>query len=106
LWVGGGRTRRRGDGGYADKLARFHYHSSQIFIDPLDNNVTAPFSRNTACPGNLATWTISTALTKNPIIYADYSDPDVIRVGDELLFDGRRVSTLLPVFRFFIQRTW
>mgnify|MGYP000252476687 CR=1 FL=1 len=25
---------------------------------------------------------------KNPILFADYSDPDVIRVGGYLLYDG------------------
>jgi beta-xylosidase len=39
----------------------------------------------------------------NPIIDADYSDPDVIRVGDDFYLTSR-ASTAFPVCRFSIQK--
>ena len=36
---------------------------------------------------------------KNPVLYADYSDPDVCRVG-------RPVSAVCPDYRFSIPKTW
>jgi beta-xylosidase len=42
---------------------------------------------------------------KNPIINADYSDPDAIRVGDDYYMVSSSF-TQIPVYQYYIRRTW
>lgn len=42
---------------------------------------------------------------RNPIIHADYSDPDVIRVGDDYYMVASSF-TCAPVFRSCIPKIW
>ena len=48
---------------------------------------------------------------KNPVLYADYSDPDVIRVGEDYYLTSSSFgclpgSDVCPDFRCFIPKTW
>lgn len=42
---------------------------------------------------------------KNPILYADYSDPDVARVGEDYYMVSSSF-TYIPGFRFYIPEIW
>lgn len=42
---------------------------------------------------------------KNPILYADYSDPDVVRVGEDYYMVSSSF-TLFRGFRFYIPEIW
>ena len=42
---------------------------------------------------------------KNPVLYADYSDPDACRVGDDFYMTSS-VSTVCPDFRYFTPKIW
>ena len=43
---------------------------------------------------------------KNPVIYADYSDPDVIRVGDDYYMVATDFLPVSRVFLYFTLRIW
>ena len=42
---------------------------------------------------------------RNPILYADYSDPDVVRVGEDFYMVSSSFNCV-PGIPFFIQRIW
>ena len=42
---------------------------------------------------------------RNPVLYADYSDPDAIRVGDDY-FRFHHLFVMHRHFRFFTQKIW